>query len=98
MPRKMSVICLMTLFFVGRLFTLWSQRAMADPLPLPIIDHLDDGAPLWTANGSWVLSEANRFGSSGKGWSTTEFDRLSLLSWNRTIDLRMAVTPRLSFT
>jgi hypothetical protein len=97
MTRKIPCVW-MVLFCVGGLLSLWSYQALAADQPLPIIDHLDDGAPLWTAYGSWTLSEATRFGDSGMGWgnSTTLYFH-TLLAWNKIINLTTAVTPRLRF-
>jgi hypothetical protein len=59
---------------------------------------MDDGAPDWSAAGSWQLELQDYLGRPGSGWrlaSTT--DATAILTWNHWIDLTNVSGAELSF-
>lgn len=67
------------------------------PQPLPVIQTMDDGAPQWSATGSWQLTPGAAFGGTGLGWQAVESTGTNILSWTVPLDLSSAQFPRLRF-
>jgi hypothetical protein len=98
MIRKTLFVWVMVLVSLAGLSSQRLHQSLAAPSSLPIVDHLNDGAPQWSRGPGWLLNDANRFGSSGTAWVISESGAgISSLSWNKTIDLSTAVTPELHF-
>jgi hypothetical protein len=98
MIRKTLFVWAMVLVSLASGFSQRLQQPLVAPSSLPIMDHLNDGAPQWSRGPGWLLNDANRFGRSGTAWVISESGAgISSLSWNKTIDLSIAVTPKLHF-
>ena len=68
-----------------------------EPVRLPIVEPMDDGAPRWTATGSWELTGDASYNTGGLGWMTAQTNEEATLQFNHPIILGDVAFPNLRF-
>jgi hypothetical protein len=68
-----------------------------EPVRLPVVEPMDDGALRWTATGSWELSADASYNAGGLGWVARQTDEGTTLQFNHPIILGGVAYPNLRF-
>ncbi|MEP7290144.1 MAG: PQQ-dependent sugar dehydrogenase [Chloroflexota bacterium] len=62
--------------------------ATPEPLLLPVLATMDDGALDWQATTGWSVTAQAAFGGEGLGWQVIAANTVESLRWTRGLDLR----------
>ncbi|HLA43556.1 MAG TPA: hypothetical protein VJZ27_08985, partial [Aggregatilineales bacterium] len=74
-----------------------SNPEPAAPVEPPVVETMDDGAPNWSASGSWILTSDADADGIGSGWQASVGVEPATLTLYPMLDLRSTSNPSLSF-